>query len=102
MPSSRPESRTSASSPVLSKTSSTRLNEPMAADLSWNPDENFAEENLRKNLFGSIILHAAVAAGVVALAFFHNRGHNWGENAAAAGAIQATMVSSLPLPPTHR
>ena len=29
-------------------------------------------------------------------------GSNWGENALTAGAIQATMVASLPLPPKQR
>jgi protein TonB len=72
------------------------------ADLSWNPDEQFAEDNLRKNFFGSLILHLAVAAAITALAYFHNRGHSWGEDASTAGAIQATMVSSLPLPPKQR
>ena len=43
-----------------------------------------------------------VAAAVVGSAFFfHHRGSNWGENASNAGAIQATMVSSIPLPPTQ-
>jgi protein TonB len=40
---------------------------------------------------------------IVGSAFlFHSKGKNWGENAMTAGAIQATMVSSLPLPPTQR
>jgi protein TonB len=72
------------------------------ADLSWNPDEQLADENLRKNFVGSLALHFAIAAGIAALAYFHNRGHNWGEQAANAGAIQATMVASLPLPPKQR
>ncbi|HMF64895.1 MAG TPA: TonB family protein [Edaphobacter sp.] len=72
------------------------------ADLSWNPDEQFADDNLRKNFFGSLALHLILAGGIAALAYFHNRGHNWGESAANAGAIQATMVSSLPLPPKQR
>jgi periplasmic protein TonB len=33
---------------------------------------------------------------------FHHRTSNWGENASNAGAIQATMVASIPLPPTQR
>jgi protein TonB len=33
---------------------------------------------------------------------FHHRTSNWGENTSNAGAIQATMVSSIPLPPTQR
>jgi protein TonB len=49
------------------------------------------------------VLHGAVAALIVGAAFlFHSRGINWGEQASNAGAIQATMVSSIPLPPTQR
>lgn len=72
------------------------------ADLSWNPDEQLADDNLRKNFVGSLVLHLAIAGLIGGLAYFHNRGHNWGENAANAGAIQATMVASLPLPPKQR
>ena len=32
----------------------------------------------------------------------HHAGSNWGEHASAEGAIQATMVASIPLPPTQR
>lgn len=49
------------------------------------------------------MLHGLIAAAVVASALlFHHRTSNWGENASNAGAIQATMVSSIPLPPTQR
>jgi protein TonB len=49
------------------------------------------------------VLHGLIAAAVVASALlFHHRTSNWGENASNAGAIQATMVSSIPLPPTQR
>ena len=49
------------------------------------------------------MLHGLVAAIIFGSAFlFHSKGANWGENAAAAGAIQATMVASLPLPPKQR
>jgi periplasmic protein TonB len=48
-------------------------------------------------------LHGFIAALIVGWAFlFHHRGVNWGESASTAGAIQATMVSSIPLPPTQR
>jgi protein TonB len=44
-----------------------------------------------------------VAALIVGGAFLvHTRGINWGEQASNVGAIQATMVSSIPLPPTQR
>jgi protein TonB len=74
----------------------------MAADLRWIHDEHPTGDNLRGNFIGSVMLHMAIAAVVIGLAYFHNRGHNWGENATTAGAIQATMVSSLPLPPKQR
>jgi protein TonB len=49
------------------------------------------------------VLHGTVAALILGWAFFfHGRTVNWGENASNAGAIQATMVSSIPLPPTQR
>ena len=52
---------------------------------------------------GSLVLHGIIAAVIVGWAFiFHTRGLNWGEHASNVGAIQATMVSSIPLPPTQR
>lgn len=48
---------------------------------------------------GSLVLHVAAAAGVLAFAFayHHLHAHQWGsEN--AGGTIQATIVSALPLP----
>ena len=49
------------------------------------------------------MLHGVVAGLIVGWALlFHHRSVNWGENASNAGAIQATMVSSIPLPPTQR
>lgn len=54
-------------------------------------------ENFRGNFVGAVVLHVLIAVAVVAAAWFH-RGSNWGENASEAGAIQATMVNSLPLP----
>jgi protein TonB len=49
------------------------------------------------------VLHGLIAAAIVASALLlHHRGSNWGENASNPGAIQATMVSSIPLPPTQR
>ena len=74
----------------------------MATDLRWIHDEHPAGDNLRGNFIGSLVLHAAIAGVVIGLAFFRNTGHSWGENAATAGAIQATMVASLPLPPKQR
>ena len=50
-------------------------------------------------LAGSFVLHAAVAALLIGFAWFAHSGQNWGDAHATAGAIQATMVSDLPLPP---
>jgi periplasmic protein TonB len=49
---------------------------------------------------GSLLLHLFVAAGIAAAAYFvsHIRGNEWGNNQ-AAGAIQATLVSSAPTIP---
>lgn len=49
-------------------------------------------------LAGSFLLHAGLAGVVLAISIFHPS-DRWGENASTAGAIQASMVSSLPLPP---
>ncbi len=49
------------------------------------------------------MLHGLLAAAIFGWAFiFRAHTPNWGEHASNAGAIQATMVSSLPLPPTQR
>ncbi len=60
-------------------------------------------DNLGSNFAGSLVLHGLVAAFIFGWAFFfHTRSNNWGENASNAGAIEATMVSSLPLPPKQQ
>ena len=69
----------------------------------WTRTADVGGDSPRGGLAGSLLLHALVAGGIVAgsLAFRHH-GQSWGEHDAAAGAIQATMVSSLPLPPRQR
>jgi periplasmic protein TonB len=47
-------------------------------------------------LAGSFLLHAAVAALLVAWGWYFHSGQNWGDAGNTAGAIQATMVSNLP------
>jgi protein TonB len=55
------------------------------------------------NLLGSLVLHGLVAAVIFGWAFiFRSYTPPWGEQASNAGAIQATMVSSIPLPPRQR
>ena len=48
---------------------------------------------------GSLALHAAFAALLLTWGILFHRGENWGSANATAGAIQATMVSQIPLPP---
>ena len=48
---------------------------------------------------GAVGLHALLAAGLIGAAFYtHASSDHWGEKASQAGAIQASMVSSIPLP----
>jgi protein TonB len=48
---------------------------------------------------GSFVLHGAAAALLFGWAFLHHSGQNWGDASSTAGAIQATMVNDIPLPP---
>jgi periplasmic protein TonB len=99
MPSSKPASPTSASLPSRSRSEEGDIATTLA--FSRNSDNN--SDRLGANFVGSIVFHGLIAAAILGWAFlFHTRGHDWGENASNAGAIQATMVSSLPLPPTQR
>lgn len=64
--------------------------------------EDFSDpsDRLRGGLYGALGLHLAVAAALIAGAFLgHGKPDRWGENQASVGAIQASMVSALPLPP---
>ncbi len=48
---------------------------------------------------GAVVLHLLIAAGLIAAAYLgHNSSERWGENQASVGAIQASMVSAIPLP----
>jgi protein TonB len=99
MRSNKPASPTSASSPSRCKSEELSI----ATHLKFSRDDHSNGDNLRGNFVGSLALHGLIAAVIVGWAFiFHTRGNNWGENSATAGAIQATMVSSLPLPPKQR
>jgi protein TonB len=99
MPSSRPASPTSASSPSRFKSEEPSI----ATHLQFSRDDHFSGDNFGGNFAGALLLHGLVAGVIVGWAFlFHTHGITWGEHASNAGAIQATMVSSLPLPPTQR
>jgi protein TonB len=57
-------------------------------------------EQPRDGLGAALALHGGLAAILIAAAYLHSsHKQTWGENAASVGAIQASMVSSIPLPP---
>jgi len=58
-----------------------------------------ANDRFGGGLAGSFVLHGALAALILGWAFLFHSGKNWGDAASTAGAIQATMVSDIPLPP---
>jgi protein TonB len=99
MRSSRPASPTSASSPSRCRSEEAAI----ATHVKFTRSEDLLDDNLGGNFARSIVLHLLVAGAIVGSAFvFHKKGTSWGESAITAGAIQATMVSSLPLPPNQR
>ncbi|MGD0797812.1 MAG: TonB family protein [Acidobacteriaceae bacterium] len=48
---------------------------------------------------GSFALHGAFVAALFGWAYLFHSGQNWGSADSTAGAIQATMVNAIPLPP---
>ncbi len=76
---------------------------PAATANPWLRSSNSTPDNLRGNLAGAILLHGlAIAAVLAGSLLLRPHGDRWGEQASAAGAIQATVVSSLPLPPRQK
>ena len=99
MPSSRPASPTSASSPSRCRSEEAAI----ATHVKLHAQRGPPRRQLRRQLRPRILLHLLVAASHLRLRLrLPQTGSNWGENAITAGAIQATMVSSLPLPPKQR
>ena len=76
----------------------------MTAQTAWaTRDPRTGGEEIRTSLLGSVVLHGLVFVALVGSALLlHHRGQSWGEHELTAGAIQATMVSSLPLPPRQK
>ena len=99
MPSSRPASPTSASSPSRYRSEERSI----ATHVKFSREAPFTGDNFGGNFARALVLHGTVFAIILGWAYiFRTHGLNWGENASTAGAIQATMVASLPLPPTQR
>ena len=60
---------------------------------------NQQEDRIGTGVAGAVALHALLAASLIAAAYFtHTSSDHWGEKASQAGAIQASMVSAIPLP----
>lgn len=54
----------------------------------------------RTNFAVALLLHVVVLGGLAGSAYtFHTHGESWGDRADLSGAVQATMVNSIPLPP---
>ncbi|MBW4037700.1 MAG: energy transducer TonB [Acidobacteria bacterium] len=61
------------------------------------PDDQ--DDKFGSGVAGAIGLHVVLAGVFVAVAMFaHTSSAHWGENASSVGAIQASMVSAIPLP----
>ena len=58
------------------------------------------EEQFGGGMMLAAVLHAVLAITLLTVAIVKGRHHaSWGENISSAGAIQASLVSALPLPP---
>ena len=60
-----------------------------------------SDDRLGSGFAGSFLFHIAVAVLLLCWAWLIDSGHNWGQAGATSGAIQATMVASLPFPSTQ-
>ncbi|MEO7029205.1 MAG: TonB family protein [Acidobacteriaceae bacterium] len=55
---------------------------------------------LGSGVVGAVALHIAVVGVLIAVTFLHpSRKTPWGDKASSVGAIEASMVASIPLPP---
>jgi protein TonB len=59
----------------------------------------FRRDPIGGGFAGALVLHVAAAATIFGWAYLAHSGQNWGNSTATNGAIQATMVDALPLPP---
>jgi periplasmic protein TonB len=57
-----------------------------------------AHDPLGGGFAGAFVLHGAAFALIIGWAYIFHSGQRWGSQNATAGAIQATMVTALPLP----
>lgn len=71
----------------------------MASPTTSRADVFSPPDRFRGGVAGALGLHVLVAAALVGAAFLgHSNPDRWGERQASLGAIQASMVSAIPLP----
>jgi protein TonB len=58
-----------------------------------------SDGRLSGGFMGSFALHAALAALLLSWAWIFHSGQNWGDAGGTSGAVQASMVDAIPLPP---
>ena len=69
----------------------------------WSSPAGLGGEREGSGFAGSLLLHSLLFGAIAAGSFaFRHHGQTWGQHDMAAGAIEATMVSSLPLPPRQK
>ena len=62
--------------------------------------EAVQQRSTAKEFAASLVLHAIVIAGLIGSGLiFEKKGEHWGDANQQAGAVQATMVETIPLPP---
>ena len=53
-----------------------------------------------RELAGSLLVHGLILGGILGSGLiFHSRTEKWGDSEELAGAVQATAVTAIPLPP---
>jgi protein TonB len=61
--------------------------------------EDFGPDRFRSGVTRAILLHILAAVIILAIAWYSpQHSQHWGESASSVGAIQASMVSAIPLP----
>jgi len=55
-------------------------------------------DRLGGGMAGAALLHLLLAGAIIAVAYLGHNADRWGENQSSVGAIQASMVSAIPLP----
>jgi protein TonB len=75
----------------------------MASVLLKKRSKSQLEDQVGSSFAGSLLLHAAIFGSILGWTLLpSHKADIWGEHAMQAGAVQATMVDAIPLPPKQR